>query len=218
MRIVMFGPPGAGKGTQADILSQNQGFVHISTGDLFRQAIKDETALGVEAKKYLDAGALVPDDITVGMLRVRIEEDDCAGGYILDGFPRTIEQADALTKLLSEEGQEIDRVININVDDETLIRRLTGRRVCKGCGKSFHIDDYPSKKGDLCDVCGGILYTRDDDKEEIIRQRLRVYHEQTSPLIDYYKNKGLLADVFVDKKNDVKELVTQAIYDALEIG
>ena len=218
VRIVMFGPHGAGKGTQAGILSVDRGLTHISTGDIFRQAIKDETPLGRQAKRFLDAGALVPDEVTVAMVSERIGQADCVDGYILDGFPRTSEQAKALDEFLGKTGQALDKVININVDDDTLIKRLSGRRVCRGCGASFHIYDYPSKKGDVCDICGGALYQREDDAEDTIRQRLQVYHEQTSPLISYYRDKGLLADVYVDKDNDVKELVTRSIYDALGIG
>ena len=216
--IVLLGAPGTGKGTQAENISKWYGVPHISTGDIFRQAIKDQTPLGAQAKRYMDNGALVPDEITVAIARDRLAENDCANGYILDGFPRTKDQALAFDIMLAERGDSIDRVVNINVDEGTLIRRLSGRRTCVACGAGYHLSDYPPKSADECDKCGAALYQRDDDKEETIRRRLTVYNEQTYPLIVYYKEKGLIADVFVDKNNDVKELVTEAIFRALGIS
>ena len=195
MRIILVGPPGAGKGTQAEKIVAKYNVAHISTGDILRANVKAGTELGKKAKSFMDAGALVPDDVIVGMIRGRLAEDDCKNGFILDGFPRTVPQAEALDSLLAEMGIKLDGVILLDVDDDTVVERLCGRRMCKKCGRIFHVSFKPSSKGDLCDECGGELYQRDDDKEEVIRQRLAVYHSQTAPLVDYYGKAGLLLRV-----------------------
>ena len=195
MRIILVGPPGAGKGTQAEKIVAKYDVAHISTGDILRANVKAGTELGKKAKSYMDAGGLVPDDVIVGMMRGRLAEDDCKNGFILDGFPRTVPQAEALTALLAEMGLKLDGVILLDVDDDTVVERLCGRRMCKKCGRIFHVTFKPSSKGDLCDECGGELYQRDDDKESVIRQRLAVYHSQTAPLVDYYGKAGLLLRV-----------------------
>ena len=195
MRIILVGPPGAGKGTQAEKIVAKYNVAHISTGDILRANVKAGTELGKKAKSFMDAGALVPDDVIVGMMRGRLAEDDCKNGFILDGFPRTVPQAEALDSLLAEMGIKLDGVILLDVDDDTVVERLCGRRMCKKCGRIFHVSFKPSTKGDLCDVCGGELYQRDDDKESVMRQRLAVYHSQTAPLVDYYGKAGLLLRV-----------------------
>lgn len=195
MRIILVGPPGAGKGTQAEKIVAKYHVAHISTGDILRANVKAGTELGIKAKSYMDAGALVPDSVIVDMMRGRLAEADCANGFILDGFPRTVPQAEALTALLSEMKIALDGVILLDVDDDTVVARLCGRRMCRKCGRIFHVSFKPSTKGDVCDVCGGELYQRDDDKEEVIRQRLAVYHNQTAPLVDYYGKAGLLLRV-----------------------
>ena len=195
MRIILVGPPGAGKGTQAEKIVAKYNVAHISTGDILRANVKAGTELGKKAKSFMDAGALVPDDVIVGMMRGRLAEDDCKNGFILDGFPRTVPQAEALDSLLAEMGIKLDGVILLDVEDDTVVERLCGRRMCKKCGRIFHVSFKPSSKGDLCDECGGELYQRDDDKEEVIRQRLAVYHSQTAPLVDYYGKAGLLLRV-----------------------
>ena len=195
MRIILVGPPGAGKGTQAEKIVAKYNVAHISTGDILRANVKAGTELGKKAKSFMDAGALVPDDVIVGMMRGRLAEDDCKNGFILDGFPRTVPQAEALDSLLAEMGIKLDGVILLDVDDDTVVERLCGRRMCKKCGRIFHVSFKPSSKCDLSDECGGELYQRDDDKEEVIRQRLAVYHSQTAPLVDYYGKAGLLLRV-----------------------
>ncbi|MDY6847866.1 MAG: adenylate kinase [Thermodesulfobacteriota bacterium] len=195
MKLILLGPPGAGKGTQAQMLMEKFSIPQISTGDILRSAVKNATPMGVKAREYMDAGALVPDDVVVGIVRERLQQADCANGFILDGFPRTVPQADALKDTLSELSLELDAVISLEVDTEALVARLTGRRTCSSCGKGYHVDfDPPSKEG-VCDACGGNLVQRDDDREETIRKRLEVYREQTAPLVDYYLRDGLLAEV-----------------------
>jgi adenylate kinase len=195
MKLILLGPPGAGKGTQAQMLMEKFSIPQISTGDILRSAVKNATPMGVKAKEYMDAGALVPDDVVVGIVRERLQQADCTNGFILDGFPRTVPQADALRDTLSELSLELDAVISLEVDTEALVARLTGRRTCSSCGKGYHVDfDPPSKEG-ICDACGGKLVQRDDDREETIRKRLDVYREQTAPLVDYYLRGGLLAEV-----------------------
>jgi len=189
------GPPGSGKGTQAEFLTEKLNIPHISTGDMFRKAIEEETKLGKKAKEYLDSGSLVPDDITVGIVRERLEHPDCEGGFLLDGFPRTVVQAEALDGILKDMGSSIDAVINIQVSREELIRRLTGRRICRECGATYHVIFNPPKVKNTCDKCGGELYQRKDDTEETIVNRLEVYKQQTEPLIEYYENKGLLKNI-----------------------
>ena len=195
MQLVLLGPPGAGKGTQADALAKKLFVPHISTGDMFRAAILAGTPLGNEAKAYMDSGRLVPDDITVGIIRDRISQADCREGFLLDGFPRTIEQAEALDALLAELNLPITAVLNIEVPPEQLIVRLTGRRMCRKCGAIYHLlYNAPQNEG-ICDSCGGQLYQRSDDSEETVRRRLDVYEDQTAPLIEYYDAKDLLARI-----------------------
>ena len=195
MRIVLLGPPGSGKGTQAEFITEKLGVPHISTGDMFRKAIEEGTELGKEAKKYLDSGQLVPDEITVGIVKERLNKSDCEKGFLLDGFPRTVAQAEALDGILKEKDTGLDAVININVPREELLKRLTGRRICRNCGATYHIIFNPPAVENTCDKCGGELYQRKDDTEETIINRLEVYKKQTEPLIQYYKEKGLLKDI-----------------------
>ena len=195
MKIIMLGAPGAGKGTQAKKIAEKYGIPHISTGDIFRANIKDGTELGRKAKEFMDQGALVPDELTIGMLMDRIQMEDCKEGYVLDGFPRTIPQAESLKDALSERGQKIDYAINVDVPDENIINRMAGRRACISCGATYHIVYNPSKVADVCDVCGARLVLRDDDKPETVKKRLSVYHDLTQPLIEYYKEAGVLVNV-----------------------
>ena len=195
MKIIMLGAPGAGKGTQAKMIADKYDIPHISTGDIFRANIKNGTALGMEAKGYMDQGKLVPDELTVKILLDRVSKADCRGGYVLDGFPRTIPQAEVLDKALTELNDKIDFAINVDVPDENIIRRMSGRRACLNCGATYHIAHVPPKAEGICDRCGNELILRDDDKEETVKNRLTVYHEQTQPLIEYYTAKGVLKDV-----------------------
>lgn len=195
MKIIMLGAPGAGKGTQAKKIAEKYQIPHISTGDIFRANIKGGTELGMKAKTFMDQGMLVPDEITIGMLMDRIGQEDCSNGYVLDGFPRTIPQAESLTKALAERGEKVDYAINVDVPDENIINRMSGRRACLGCGATYHITFNPPVKEGICDTCGQELVLRDDDKPETVKKRLDVYHQQTQPLIDYYKNAEVLAEV-----------------------
>jgi adenylate kinase len=195
MNIILLGPPGAGKGTQAKMLVDKYGIPQISTGDILRANLKAQTELGLEAKKYMDAGKLVPDEVVIGIINNRIKEDDCGKGYMLDGFPRTVAQAQALDKILAQDKSGIDHVVSIDVPDSELLGRLTGRRTCRQCGQGYHVMFDPPKKDAVCDKCGGELYQRDDDNEATVSNRLKVYADQTQPLIDYYKNKGLLRPI-----------------------
>jgi adenylate kinase len=195
MKIVMLGTPGAGKGTQAIKIADKYGIPHISTGDIFRANIKGGTELGMKAKSYMDKGQLVPDEVTIGMLLDRIAEDDCKEGYVLDGFPRTIPQAESLTKALSDKGDKIDFALDINVPDEAILTRMSGRRACPKCGATYHIVYAAPKKENICDKCGSELIIRSDDKPETVQDRLNVYHKQTEPLISYYKNEGVFCEV-----------------------
>ena len=195
MKIVMLGAPGAGKGTQAQMMAEKFGLPHISTGDIFRANIKNGTELGKKAKAFMDAGKLVPDELTVEILLDRVKADDCAKGYILDGFPRTIPQAEVLTKEQSAMGDAIDFALNIDVPDENIVNRMSGRRSCPSCGATYHIQYVPPKKEGICDECGNALILRDDDKPETVLNRLKVYHEQTQPLIDYYNAAGVLRTI-----------------------
>jgi len=195
MKIIMLGAPGAGKGTQAKKIAEKYSVPHVSTGDIFRANIKNGTELGKEAKKYMDQGQLVPDELTVKILLDRVAQDDCKNGYVLDGFPRTIPQAEVLEKALSKLGEQIDYAINIDVPDETIVNRMSGRRACISCGATYHIVSIPPKKEGICDTCGNELVLRDDDKPETVRKRLSVYHEQTQPLIDFYEKRNILKSV-----------------------
>ena len=195
MKIIMLGAPGAGKGTQAKMIADKYGVPHISTGDIFRANIKNGTELGMEAKKYMDQGLLVPDELTVRILLDRGAQDDCKNGYVLDGFPRTIPQAEVLDSELTKLGDHIDYAINVDVPDENIVKRMSGRRACLTCGATYHIEHVPPKKEGICDVCGSELVLRDDDKPETVKNRLNVYHEQTQPLIDFYTEKGVLKTV-----------------------
>lgn len=202
MKIIMLGAPGAGKGTQAKMLAEKYGIPHISTGDIFRMNIKNNTELGKKAKGYMDAGQLVPDELVVDLVVDRIKNKDCMNGFILDGFPRTIPQAEALDYALNNQNEKIDYAINIDVPDANIIERMGGRRACVDCGATYHIVNLPSKKEGICDVCGGALILRDDDKPETVKKRLEVYHEQTQPLIDYYNKKNVI--LTVDGTKDLK--------------
>ena len=195
MKIIMLGAPGAGKGTQAKMIADKYQIHHISTGDIFRANIKNGTELGKEAKKYMDQGLLVPDELTVKILLDRVAQPDCANGYVLDGFPRTIPQAEVLDKALTELNDKIDYAINVDVPDENIVKRMSGRRACVACGATYHIEHIPPKKEGVCDKCGEPLILRDDDKPETVLNRLKVYHDQTQPLIDFYTGKGVLKSV-----------------------
>jgi adenylate kinase len=195
MNLILLGPPGAGKGTQAKILTQKFGIPQVSTGDILRGAVKEQTPMGVKAKGYMDSGALVPDEVVVGIVQERLVMSDCARGFILDGFPRTVAQADALNRMLVAAGKRIEHVISIEVDKEELLGRITGRRTCRSCGKGYHVVFSPPRTEQRCDDCGGELFQRDDDKEETMRNRLEVYERQTAPLIDYYAHGSLLRPV-----------------------
>ena len=195
MKIIMLGAPGAGKGTQAKQIADKYGVPHISTGDIFRANIKNGTELGKKAKEYMDQGLLVPDELTCDLVMDRIQQDDCKNGFILDGFPRTIPQAEALTAALEKIGQKMDYAIDVDVPDENIVKRMGGRRACVGCGATYHLVYAAPKKEGICDNCGAELILRDDDKPETVQKRLGVYHEQTQPLIDYYTKKGILKEV-----------------------
>ena len=195
MKIIMLGAPGAGKGTQAKMIAEKCGIPHISTGDIFRANIKNGTELGAKAKEYMDKGLLVPDELVCDLVVDRIQQADCEKGYILDGFPRTIPQAEALENALNAIEQKLDYAIDIDVPDENIINRMSGRRACVGCGATYHLVYAPTKTEGICDVCGKELILRDDDKPETVQKRLNVYHEQTQPLIDYYTNAGILKTV-----------------------
>ncbi|MBR4207700.1 MAG: adenylate kinase [Lachnospiraceae bacterium] len=195
MKLVMLGAPGAGKGTQANMIAEKYGIPHISTGDIFRANIKEGTDLGKEAKSYMDKGELVPDELTVRLLLDRVSKDDCKDGYVLDGFPRTIPQAEVLEKELEKNGDRIDKAVNVDVPDENIVNRMSGRRACLKCGATYHIVHIPPRKEGICDNCGSELVQRDDDKEETVKNRLKVYHEQTAPLIEFYSSRNVLETV-----------------------
>ena len=206
MKIIMLGAPGAGKGTQAIKIAEKYKIPHVSTGDLFRSNISKNTDLGMEAKQYMDAGKLVPDELTVRMLLDRVSKDDCKNGYVLDGFPRTIAQAEVLEQEVKKLNDKIDFVINVEVPDENIVKRMGGRRACTKCGATYHVVHVPPKKEGICDNCGSELVLRSDDAPETVRKRLDVYHEQTQPLIDFYKARGILKQV--DGTQDM-----QAVFD-----
>ncbi|MCX4583456.1 adenylate kinase [Streptomyces sp. NBC_01481] len=214
MRIVLVGPPGAGKGTQAAYLAKNLSIPHISTGDLFRANISQGTELGLQAKAYMDAGDLVPDEVTIGMAKDRMEQPDAANGFLLDGFPRNVSQAEALDAMLKSEGMTLDAVLDLEVPEDEVVKRIAGRRICRNdSGHVFHVTYSPSKHEGVCDICGGDLYQRDDDSEETVRRRLEVYHTQTEPIIDYYRAQNLVVTISaLGKVTDV----TQRAMDALK--
>ena len=195
MYRLLMGPPGAGKGTQAAKLVERYDIPHVSTGDIFRGALQERTPLGLEAKRYMDVGALVPDQVTVGITRERLAKSDCIGGFILDGFPRTLQQAHALDQMLAKMGIRLNKVVNIVVPDQELIPRLTGRRICQSCGATYHMEFRPPAQPSICDRCGGELYQRTDDQEETVRERLEVYRLQTQPLIQYYQERDLYSEI-----------------------
>lgn len=209
MNLVFLGPPGAGKGTQAKILIERYSIPQISTGDMLREHRAKGTELGKKAQEYMDKGQLVPDEIILGMVKERLSQADCEKGFILDGFPRTVAQAEALDNILAEMGKKLDFALALVVPDELLVERLTGRRTCKSCGMMYHIKYKPPKVEGKCDHCGGELYQRPDDNEETVRNRLMVYHESTAPLIDYYKKRGILKEV--DGSKSIEEITTQLI-------
>jgi adenylate kinase len=214
MIFILLGPPGAGKGTYSQKLIDIYGIPQISTGDILRAAVKAGTAMGLKAKAFMDKGGLVPDEVIIGIVSDRIKETDCKTGFLLDGFPRTVPQADALAAIFKKSSLKLDGVINIMVDKEVLIKRLTGRRMCKACGAGFNVNTLPPKKAGICDKCGGELFQRNDDKPETIENRLVVYDSQTAPLIDYYRNKGVIKDVNATN-GTIDEIVTK-IKEALE--
>jgi len=195
MNLVLMGLPGAGKGTQADKIVEKYGIPHISTGDMFRAAMKEGTELGLKAKSFMDKGELVPDEVTIGIVRERLNKEDCGQGFLLDGFPRTVAQAEALEKILADSGRRINYVINIEVDRSILMERLTGRRICKNCGATYHLVFNPPAVSGVCDRCGGELYQRADDNEETVENRLEVNVKQTQPLLDFYQDKGYLKNI-----------------------
>lgn len=194
-RLVLLGPPGAGKGTQAVRIAEKYQILHISTGDIFRANVKEGTPLGQKAKEYMDKGLLVPDELVCDLVEDRLSKEDCKNGYLLDGFPRTVFQAKHFDNYLKANGIALDSVVDIEVDEDILLPRMIGRRVCRNCGKPYHIETMPPKKAGVCDVCGGEVYQRADDCEETVKNRFKVYQDQTSPLIEYYKESGLLAPI-----------------------
>ncbi|GAB3659121.1 adenylate kinase [Actinocorallia lasiicapitis] len=208
MRIVLVGPPGAGKGTQAQFIASHLSIPKISTGDIFRANVSGGTELGVLAKQYMDKGDLVPDEVTVAMVRDRIHQEDALGGFLLDGFPRNVPQAETLGKMLAEDGLHLDKVLQLRVDNEEVIRRLSGRRTCSTCERIWHVE-FDEGQDDVCDDCGGRLFQRDDDKEDVVRHRLDVYEEQTAPIVSFYDKEGLL--VGIDATGSVEEVTERAL-------
>ena len=209
MNLILLGPPGAGKGTQAVNIVEKYKVPHISTGDIFRENIKNGTELGMKAQEYMNRGELVPDELVCDIATDRLSRDDCKDGFLLDGFPRTVFQAEKLDEYLNAKGKTLDVVINLEADDEELIRRLTGRRICRNCQASFHVINIPPKKEGVCDYCGGELYQRDDDTVETAKNRISVYDEQTKPLVDYYCNKGVIANI--DSTTGVKNVFADIV-------
>ena len=215
MNLVMLGPPGAGKGTQAALIAEKLGVPHVATGDLFREALKSETELGLTAKSYMERGELVPDEVTVAMVRERLQKPDSESGVVLDGFPRTIEQAEALKVLLAEQGEAIDAALFIDAAEDELVRRLSNRWTCRNCQAVYNVISNPPHEEGKCDICGGELYQRADDVPETVRNRIRVYWQQTSPLVDYYQDQGLLITI---KSEGGIERVQQKIQEALQVA
>jgi len=209
MDLIFLGPPGAGKGTQAKMLIEHYNIPQISTGDILRAAVAEGTDLGKKAREYMEAGKLVPDGVVIGIIEQRLKQSDCEKGFILDGFPRTVAQAEALDKVLENLGRKIDHVVSVDVPSEELIKRLTGRRTCKNCGAMYHVMFNPPKSQGICDKCGGELYQRPDDNEETVKSRLDVYEQQTSPLIGFYNNKGLVRRI--DGRGGIKEIFEQIL-------
>lgn len=209
MKIIMLGAPGAGKGTQAKMIADKYSLPHISTGDIFRANIKNGTELGMEAKRYMDEGKLVPDELTVKILLDRVAKEDCKNGYVLDGFPRTIPQAEVLEKALNEQGESIDWAIDVDVPDENIVNRMSGRRACVNCGATYHLVHIPPKQEGICDKCGSELILRDDDKPETVLNRLKVYHDQTQPLIDFYSSRNVLKTV--DGTQDMEDVFASIV-------
>ena len=209
MKIIMLGAPGAGKGTQAKMIAEKYSIPHISTGDIFRANIKNGTELGKKAKSYMDKGQLVPDELTLDLIMDRFKQDDCKNGYVLDGFPRTIPQAEALDTALKAKGEKVDFAIDVDVPDENIVKRMGGRRACVGCGATYHVVYSPTKVEGVCDKCGEGLIVRDDDKPETVLNRLEVYHNQTQPLIDYYNEQGILKSV--DGTVDMKDVFNASV-------
>lgn len=214
MNIIILGAPGAGKGTQAERISERCHLPHISTGDILRKAAVERSPLGQKAKMFMDKGELVPDEVVIDIIKERLSDRDCSKGFILDGFPRTVAQANALEEMLSKLGKEINAAVDVEVGDEELLRRLTRRRTCSNCGRNYHLDFDPPRREGICDVCGEKIFQREDDKEETVRRRLEVYKEQTAPLIEYYNKEGLLRTV--DGKRSIEEVSAQ-IRNVLEV-
>ncbi|RLI88670.1 MAG: adenylate kinase [Archaeoglobales archaeon] len=216
MNLILLGPPGSGKGTQAKFIVEKYGIPQISTGDMLREAVAKGTELGKKAKEYMDKGQLVPDEVVIGIVKERLKQPDCEKGFILDGFPRTLPQAEALDKMLEELGKKIDGVINIHVPEEEVVKRIVNRRSCRNCGAVYHLIYNPPKEEGKCDKCGGELYQRDDDKEETVRNRYKVYRDQTEPLIDYYQKKGLLYNVDGTKTIEEVSKEVEAILEKIK--
>jgi len=216
MRLILVGPPGAGKGTQAQFLAEHFAIPHISTGDIFRANLKSGTPLGVEAKGYMDKGELVPDSVTNAMVADRLTHPDTKNGFLLDGFPRNVVQAEVLAGIVKEAGTPIDAALELTVDPNEIIRRLSGRRVCRNCGRTWHVDSDPTKDSAICDACDGEIYQRDDDKEEVIARRLEVYREQTEPIIDFYRSRSLL--ISISAMGAVEEVTSRAIAALLDLS
>lgn len=209
MNLILLGAPGAGKGTQAKFIVEKYGIPQISTGDMLREAVAKGTELGKKAKEFMSQGKLVPDEIVIGIVKERLRQKDCEGGFILDGFPRTIAQAEALDRIMAEMGRKIDAVINISVPEEEIVRRIVNRRICRECGAIYHLIYDPPKRPGICDKCGGELYQRDDDREEVVRQRFAVYRKSTQPLIDYYRKRGVLYEV--DGTKDIESVKSEIL-------